>query len=216
MALKKIAYVILLITLFVFASCQQEQPTIITCADDEILVEGVCEKIDVKTDFEKTFDAMEDLDNYTLIVTIQQFATVYEIEMKVDDDKSSFMMDDQTHFYQKNGTQVDHYFPVGEGYRKETVNQSSQGQSFHFFNDLEASWFQEVSGKYFLNADYNDDVALFFQSEFPGSTVSNLELLVGDTHFSQIIFNVTVGEVMYQFTMTITAIGQTDVALPTV
>lgn len=214
--MKKIAYVLLLITLFVFASCQQEESTTITCADDEILVNGVCEKIDVKTDFEKTFDAMEDLDNYTLTVTIQQFASIYEIEMKVDDDKSSFKTDNQTHFYQKNGTQVDHYFPVGEGYRKETVHQSSQGQTFHFFSDLEASWFQEVSGKYFLIADYNDNVAGFFQSEFPGSTVTSFELIVGDTHFSQMIFNVTVGEVVYQFTLTITAIGQTDVVLPTV
>jgi len=216
MTLKKIAYVMLLIVLFVFASCQQDEPTIITCADDEILVNGICEKVVIKTDFEKTFDAMDGIDNYTLIVSIQQFATIYEIELKVDHEKSSFFMDGKSEFYQKNGNQVDHYFPVGEGYRKETVSQPSQGQPFHFLSDLEASWFQEVSGKYFLKAEYNDDVALFFQGEFPGSTVSNLELIVGQTYFDQLIFNVTVGEVMYRFTMTLSAIGQTDVTLPLV
>lgn len=216
MTLKKIAYIMLMIALFVFASCQQDEPTVITCADDEILVDGVCQKVVVKTDFEKTFDAMEGLDNYTLSISIQQFASVYDIALKVDGDKSSFEMDNQSHFYQKNGSQVDHYYPVGEGYRMETISPSDQNQTFHFFNDLEASWFQEVSGKHFLKTDYNDDVALFFQSEFPGSTVSNFELIVGETYFSQMIFHVTIGDVMYQLTMTITAIGQTDVTLPTV
>jgi len=204
----------LFITLFVLASCQQEEvPTVINCGDDEILVDGVCEQ--VKSDFEKTFDATDLMSNYTLTISIQQLADLYEMTMMVDGEKSSFEMDDQIEYFEKQGTMIDRYYPVGEGYRKESISQS-QNNAFHFFKDLEASWFQTVSGKNFLKTEYNDEVAQFFQSEFPGSTVSNLELVVGDTYFEQIIFDVTVDSVMYRFTLTLSAVGTTTVTLPTV
>jgi len=212
--LKKIAFYMLFIALFVLGSCQQEEvPTVINCGDGEILVDDVC--IKEKSDFEKTFDATDLMTNYTLTISIQQSADLYEMTMMVDGSKSSFEMDDQTEFFEKQGSMIDRYYPVGEGYRKESITQT-ENDSFHFFKDLEASWFQTVSGKYFLKTDYNDEVADFFQGEFPGSTVSNLELIVGDTYFEQIIFDVTVDSVMYRFTMTLSAVGTTTVTLPTV
>jgi hypothetical protein len=136
--------------------------------------------------------------------------------LMVDGDKSSFTMGLETEYYEKQGNTIDRYYPVGEGYRKENSAQSSTTQSFHFFKDLEASWFQVVSNRYFLKSEYNDEVAAFFQSEFPGSTVSNLELVVGETYFESIVFDVTVNSVMYRFTMTLSNVGQTTVTLPTV
>lgn len=211
---KRITFV-LVIFLLMFSSCQNE-PTIpiIQCEDDEILVDGACQK--VKTDFEKTFDATALMTNYTLSVSIQQLADLYEMSMKVDEDKSSFTMGTEIEFYEKTAAGYNYYFPVGDSYRIESITENPEGSGFHFFKDLEASWFQQVSGKYFLKSEYNDDVAVFFQDEFPGSIVSNLELVVGDTYFEQLIFQVTIDSVMYHFNMTLSAIGETTVTLPTV
>lgn len=213
--MKKLVWYMFFITLLVLASCKQEEvPTVINCGDDEILVDGACQR--VKSDFEKTFDATDLMSNYTLSISIQQLADVYDMVLMVDGDKSSFTMGLETEYYEKQGNTIDRYYPVGEGYRKENSAQSSTTQSFHFFKDLEASWFQVVSNRYFLKSEYNDEVAAFFQSEFPGSTVSNLELVVGETYFESIVFDVTVNSVMYRFTMTLSNVGQTTVTLPTV
>lgn len=213
--MKKGITFVFIICLMLFSSCQNE-PTImpIQCEDDEILVDGACQI--VKTDFEKAFDATALMTNYTLSVSIQQLADLYEMSMLIDDDKSSFIMGDEIEFYEKTSTGYDYYFPVDDSYRKESITENPDGSGFHFFKDLEASWFQLVSDKYFLKSDYNDEVAVFFQDEFPGCVVSNLELVVGETYFEQLIFQVTIDSVMYHFTMTLSAIGETTVTLPTV
>lgn len=213
--MKKIAVYILFILSLVFSSCQEKIPTPeIKCHDDEVEVNGVCQK--VKTDFEKTFDAMDLVESYTLNVSIQQLEKIYEMELKVDHDKSSFKMDDKIEYYAKNGSVCQKYFPVGDTYRIENISCSAVNQSFHFFKDLEPSWFQVVSDKYFLKSEYNVEVARFFQTEFPGSQVSNVELVLDSMSFSQIIFDVTVINTMYRFTITISSIGQTTIVLPSV
>ena len=215
--MKKIGFYLLFITLFVFSSCQNEVtpiPTPLECGDDEIIVDGTCQK--VKSDFEKTFDAMEGVSNYTLTVNIQIVADIYVIILEVDDDKSSYETDGKKEFYEKTTSGCDRYYPVDDNYRKESLDCDAEGDSFNFFKDFEASWFQLVSSKYFLKSEYNDEIATFFQEEFPESTVSNLELIVGDTYFESIIFDVAVGELMYRFTMTLSSVGETEVILPTV
>ena len=216
--MKKIAFYIFFIALFVLSSCQNEVtpplPTPLECGDDEIIVDGTCQK--VKSDFEKTFDATGDITNYTLTVNIQIVVDIYEIILEVDDDKSSFEIDGKKEYYEKTTSGYNHYYPVDASYRKESIDTPVDGETFHFFKDFEASWFQLVSSKYFLKSEYNDEVAAFFQEEFPGSTVSNLELIVGDTYFDTMIFDVTVGEAMYRFTMTLSAIGETTITLPSV
>lgn len=214
--MKKYAFYVLFIVLFLFSSCQNDTSPIETleCGDDEVLVDGTCQK--VKSDFEKTFDQMDDVTNYTLTINIQIVADVYEIILEVDDEKSSFEMDNQKEFYEKTTSGCDRYYPVDESYRMESLDCEADGDYFHFFKDFEPSWFQLVSTKYFLKSEYNDEVSSFFQEEFPDSTVSNLELIVGDTYFESIIFNVSVGEVMYRFTMTFSLIGETVVTLPAV
>lgn len=205
----------LFLILFVFSSCQNENPPVPTpldCGDNEVLFDGNCQII--KTDFEKTFDNSKDMMSYTLSVSIQQMEKLYELILEVDNQKSSFEVDGKKEFYVNESNTCEHYYPVDDTYRKEIVECENKGYSFHFFNDMKASWFQEVSSKYFLKTEYNDDVALFFQEEFPCSTVSNLELIVGDTYFESIIFNVTVGETMYRFTMMLSKIGETNIMLP--
>ena len=213
--MKKMLFYMLFLTLFVFSSCQTENTPVSTpldCGDNEVLVDGNCQI--VKTDFEKTFDSSKEMTNYTLSVSIQQLADLYVMTLEVDKNKSSFEVDGKKEFYVSDSNTCEHYFPVDDQYRKETIDCTSSNDSFHFFKDMEASWFLEVSAKYFLKTEYNDEVAEFFQESFPGSTVSNLELIVGNTYFESIIFDVTVDETMYRFTMTLSKIGETSITLP--
>jgi hypothetical protein len=202
------------ICLFVFSACQNEQTPPLQCGEDEIIVDGACQV--VKTDFEKAFDATAEINNYTLTVTIQQLEDLYEMTLRVDVDKSQFVMGDQVDYYEKTSTGYDHYFQIDGGFRKESVSEVVNTTGFHFFKDLEPSWFQLVSERHFLKTEYLDDVAAFFQASFPGSEVSNLELTIGDMYFDSMSFQVTVDSVMYQFTMTFSMIGETQVTLPSV
>lgn len=205
----------LVLSLFFFSACQDQVITpVITCGDDEILVDGVCQKI--KSEFELIFEATDLISSYTLDVKLQQQEHLYEMTLEVDGNKSSFAMNNQKEYYEKTNTGCKHYYPVGESYRIEEETCNAEGSSFHFFKDLEPSWFELVSQKYFMKSEFNDEVAVFFQTQFPGSTVSNLELIVGNTYIEGIICHVTVSDIMYQLSMTIKDIGQTSIVLPVV
>ncbi len=209
--MKKFVFLALIMCLFILSSCEDQE---IECESDEQLVDGVCELI--KTPFEQTFDRMAVLENYTLEITVQQLADVYQMVLEVDQQKATFEMDGQKEYYVNQDGTCTFYYPVGEGYRFEVIPCGESESTYDFFHAFEASWFLEVSGKYFLKTEFYDEVAALFQSEIEGSTVANLELVLGETYFDAIIFDVIVGDLSYRFNMTFDLIGSTVITLPVV
>lgn len=208
--MKKIIFLVLICLTIFLTSCNENH---VTCDEKEEYLDGVCQLI--QTPFEQTFDRMIDLDNYTLNVTIQQFADLYTILMKVDGDKASFDIDGMTEFYHYEDNLCRYYYPVGAGYRMEMISCESTS-SYDFFHSFEATWFTEVSGKYFLKTEYYDEVSILFQTKMEGSHIANMELVVGDLYFEKLIFDVFVGDLSYRFEMMFDQIGSTVITLPAV
>lgn len=209
--MKKFVFFALMMCIFILSSCE-EKP--IECETDEELIDGVCEVI--KTPFEQTFDRMAVLNNYTLDITIQQFADVYAMTLEVDQENATFEMDGQKEYYHHENGICTYYYPVGDGYRMEVIECGEPNASYDFFHAFEPSWFLEVDGKYFLNSEFYSIVSSLFQTEIEGSTLSNLELILGETYFEEIIFDVQVGDVFYRFNIAFDLIGTTEITLPSV
>lgn len=209
--MKKIVIFALIMCTFILSSCNDSS---IECDENEELVDGVCEVI--KTPFEQTFDRMAVLDNYTLEITVQQLANLYTLTMEVDQTSASFEMDGIKEFFSNQNGTCYRYYPVDEGYRSEIIPCNGTDSAYDFFHGFEASWFMEVSGKYFLKSEFYGEVSAFFQTEIEGSNVANLELVLGDTYFEEIIFDVIVGDLYYRFEMTFDKIDSTVITIPVV
>ena len=209
--MKKIVFFALIMCIFMLSSCENQT---IECDEGEELIDGVCEII--KTPFEETFDRMAVLDNYTLEISVQQLADLYTMTMEIDQTSASFEMDGIKEYYTNLSGTCTHYFPVGEGYRSEIISCGEANATYDFFHAFQPTWFMEVSGKYFLKTEFYDEVTLFFQTEIEGSAVANFELVLGDTYFDEMIFDVVVGDLSYRFVMTFDHVGSTVITIPTV
>lgn len=215
--MRKILFIFAMIGIFVFSACQkEEEQDPITCESYEELQNGVCVIIDAEAKLlNDTFNNLDTFDDYTLSVIIQNQMELYYITIEFDGNKSSFAIDDTKDYYSNNNGALEHYFKQGENYQKETISEPESG-NFSFFYDLNADMFTPLDGKFYLNLQDSSVIEAFFETEFPGSTVSNFEMTIDDEQISGFVFDLSVGETNYHMVMTFTLIGETSITIPQV
>jgi hypothetical protein len=216
--MRKIIFIVMLFGLFYLQGCEKEpEETELICKTNEENINGVCEIIlePEEIALRNALTYADDMSNYQMDITIQNGFELYDIIIEFDDDKSSFEMNLQKEYFEKQQGTLYHYSPAGSQYVKTTVTQNTS-DTYQFFKDFEPSWFTYNTNKYLLNMENHEDVQLFFEEAFPGSILSNFEMTITDDYISGMDFMLQVGEISYHLVFEISNVGTVDIVLPVV
>ena len=222
--MKKIIFIIMLFGLLYLQGCEEE-PVVETpiptpeliCESNEEIVNGVCVIVLPPEEIAliNALSNADDMTNYQMDIIIQNGFDLYDIIIEFDGEKSSFEMNLQKEYYERQLGVLYQYSPQGSQYAKTTVEDSSS-DSYSFFKDFDPSWFTFSVDKYLLNMQNVADAQVFFEAAFPGSVLSNFELTIADDYISGMDFMLQVGEISYHLVFTISNIGTVDIVLPVV
>lgn len=215
--MRKILFVFAMIGAFALSACEKEIPPIdipITCESYEELQNGVCVIVDAEAKLIiDVFSELDTFDDYTLSIIVQNQMDLYTMTIEFDDDKASFELDDNKEYYMNNNGVSEHYFKQGDSFQKETLSEPLS-DDFLFFYNLSPDMFTSLDGKYYLNIQSYDEIETFFELEFPGCTVQNFEMSIDNEHISELVFDLTVGDIDYHMVMTFSLVGETIVTIP--
>jgi hypothetical protein len=215
--MRKIFFIIMLFGLFYLNGCEKEPEQELICGPNEENINGVCEII-LEPEELALLNALtnaDDMSNYQMDIIIQNGFDLYDIIILFDDEKSSFEMNLQKEYYERQQGILYRYTQQGSSYQKTTTEESSS-DSYLFFKDFDPSWFTFNNNKYLLNIENLEDVQSFFEETFPGSILSNFEMTITSDFISGMDFMLQVGETSYHLVFHLSNIGTVDIVLPVV
>lgn len=206
--MRKLNIVWLMLLLFVMAACQSvedptEEPTV---PSDPTEVHPLSGAVD---DFKA-------LSNYTMHIELKQHHDVVSIIIQTDGQKASFQVDDEIEYLVKSGTNCERYFNTSSGYMKASNPCDTLSNDYRFLKNIQADWFSQHEGTYYLNIQNYTNIEPFFQQALPNASVTNFELVVEQEVITGFIFDVTVSSIIYNLTITLSHIGTTHVEVPNV
>lgn len=215
--MRKIFFIIMLFGLFYLNGCENEPEQELICGPNEENINGVCEIILEPEELAliNALNNTNDISNYQMDIIIQNGFDLYDIVILFDDEKSSFEMNLQKEYYERQQGILYRYVQQGSTYQKTTTEESSS-DFYLFFKDFDPSWFTFNNNKYLLNIENLDDVQSFFEGAFPGSVISNFEMTITDFSISGMDFMLQVGEISYHLVFQLSNIGTVDIVLPVV
>ena len=217
--MRKIIFIAMLFGLFYLQGCEEEpvQETELICGTNEENINGVCEIIlePEEIALRNALTYADDMMNYQMDIIIQNGFDLYDIILEFDGEKSSFEMNLQKEYFERQQGVLYQYSPAGSQYARTTVEESTS-DTYQFFKDFDPSWFTFNTDKYLLNMENHDDVQLFFEEAFPGSVLSNFEMTITDNYISGMDFMLQVGEISYHLVFEISNVGTVDIVLPVV
>jgi len=208
--MRKIIF-LLFILLVLLYGCQQEiiETPVESTPTEPIPSEPTPDPIDV------IFDASRRITNYTLTMDIYHQSAIHTTILKVTDHASSMEIDEAIEFYQKVDGICTLIYPTTHGYSRETIDcKSNETSVFGFFESFQKSWFTLIDGVYYLNIQNHDVIQAFFESYLPGYSVSNVELILGDTYFARLKLDLQNETFLYRMDIVFSDIGQTSVDVP--
>ena len=176
--------------------------------EDDIVLEPTAQEI-----FEEKFEFLVE-NNYELEIKIRDHQTLKDtvVMMYFDGDVVQYVDADYIAYYDNSGTQSKMYVKQGDTYAVSNVSSGPSGLLYYGFEFAQFTKNNETS--YIMIADQHSTLESFIALGDGVSSIDSLQIRVNETHLTEVIFNVVVGETTYLVTMTISNVGQVELVLP--
>lgn len=204
--MKKLILMIILVFALLLAACT---PTVDDDDDDDNgELEPTAQEI-----FEEKFEFLVE-NNYELEIKIRDHQTLKDtvVMMYFDGDVVQYVDADYIAYYDNSGTQSKMYVKQGDTYAVSNVSSGPSGLLYYGFEFAQFTKNNETS--YIMIADQHSTLESFIALGDGVSSIDSLQIRVNETHLTEVIFNVVVGETTYLVTMTISNVGQVELVLP--
>lgn len=208
--MKKTYLVILLLFVFLLSSCKEENKT---CSKEERLIDGVCIVLDShEQSLYDTFLTLNDLDNYTMDVSIIGQDTRYDMNLFITETVSKVESEDgsRIELHKKDENNCLNKYIYNEQI-KETNDICTAFNDYKFFMNFEYQWFELKEGNYSIKSEYLDDVETLLEEYFNSAAVTELKIGILDQHLSDIAMTLRMNERNYVIHMSIYDIDETIV-----
>jgi len=205
--MKKIMLIMLLVFALFLAACA---PTVDDNDDDDDNgeLEPTAQEI-----FEEKFEFLVD-NNYELEIKIRDHQTLKDtiVMMYFDGNVVQYVDADYIAYYDHSGSQSKMYVKQGESYAVSNVSSGPAGLLYYGFEFAQFTKNNDTS--YIMIAEQHSTLDSFIALGDGVSSIDSLQIRVNETHLTEVIFNVVVGETTYLITMTISNVGQVELVLP--
>lgn len=205
--MKKIMLIMLLIFALFLAACT---PTVDDNDDDDDNgeLEPTAQEI-----FEEKFEFLVE-NNYELEIKIRDHQTLKDtiVNMYFNGDIVQYVDADYIAYYDHSGSQSKMYVKQGETYAVSNVSSGPSGLLYYGFEFDHFTMNNDTS--YIMKAEQHSSLDAFIALGDGVTSIDSLQIRVNDTHLTEVIFNVVVGETTYLVTMTISNVGQVELVLP--
>src|SRR5690554_260567 len=163
--------------------------------------------------FEAKFQFLED-NNYELEIKVTDHQALDDtvVMMYFDGDIVKYEDGSYVVYYDNSGSQSKIYVKQGDTYAISDADFDEAGLLYYGFEFEQFSVNNATS--YLMKQDQYDSLDTFIGLEGEVTGIDSLQVRVNDTHLTEVIFNIVVGETTYLVTLTISNVGQVDLVLP--
>ncbi|MFA7417345.1 MAG: hypothetical protein WCZ19_02290 [Acholeplasma sp.] len=163
--------------------------------------------------FEAKFQFLED-NNYELEIKVTDHQALDDtvVMMYFDGDIVKYEDGSYVAYYDNSESQSKIHVKQGDTYAISDADFDEDGLLYYGFEFEQFSVNNATS--YLMKQDQYGSLDTFIGLEGEVTGINSLQVRVNDTHVTEVIFNIVVGETTYLVTLTISNVGQVNLVLP--